>query len=71
MSRQFTTDCEGPTSKNDNAQELTSTFVPEGSALFARVRQVLEPAGGSLFSYFEPFGLSPAVFSHYRKEAAR
>ena len=37
MARQFSTDCEGPISKNDNAQELTSIFVPEGGALFARV----------------------------------
>lgn len=35
--RQFTTDCEGPVSKNDNAQELMAYFVPEGGDLFAKI----------------------------------
>lgn len=35
--RQFTTDCEGPVSKNDNAQELMAHFVPEGGDLFAKI----------------------------------
>jgi len=30
----FISDCEGPISKNDNAFELTSHFVPEGNKLF-------------------------------------
>ena len=30
----FVSDCEGPISKNDNAFELTSHFVPKGSRLF-------------------------------------
>ena len=35
--RQFNTDCEGPISKNDNAQELADYFLPEGVEFFARV----------------------------------
>lgn len=34
MKRVFISDCEGPISKNDNAFELTSHFVPEGDRLF-------------------------------------
>jgi energy-converting hydrogenase A subunit R len=33
--RVFISDCEGPISRNDNAFELTSHFVPDGDALFA------------------------------------
>lgn len=33
--RIFITDCEGPISKNDNAYELTSHFVPDGDKLFS------------------------------------
>ncbi|UCC58909.1 MAG: HAD hydrolase family protein [Candidatus Bathyarchaeum sp.] len=35
--RIFVTDCEGPISKNDNAFELTSNFVPEGDHFFALI----------------------------------
>jgi len=35
--RIFVSDCEGPISKNDNAYELTSHFVPEGDKLFALI----------------------------------
>ncbi len=35
--RIFVTDCEGPISKNDNAFELTSSFVPDGDGFFALV----------------------------------
>jgi len=35
--RIFVTDCEGPISKNDNAYELTSSFVPDGDSFFALV----------------------------------
>jgi energy-converting hydrogenase A subunit R len=35
--RIFVTDCEGPISKNDNAFELTSKFVPDGDRFFALV----------------------------------
>ena len=34
MRRVFVSDCEGPISKNDNAFELTSHFVPSGDKLF-------------------------------------
>ncbi len=37
MARHFTTDCEGPISKNDNAQELSAHFIPEGETFFAIV----------------------------------
>jgi energy-converting hydrogenase A subunit R len=33
----FITDCEGPVSKNDNAFELVSHFVPDGEKLFMQV----------------------------------
>jgi energy-converting hydrogenase A subunit R len=35
--RVFVSDCEGPISKNDNALELTSRFVPDGDRLFTVV----------------------------------
>jgi len=35
--RIFVTDCEGPISKNDNAFELTSHFVPDGDQFFALI----------------------------------
>jgi energy-converting hydrogenase A subunit R len=35
--RIFITDCEGPISKNDNAFELTSHFVPDGDRFFALI----------------------------------
>ncbi len=35
--RIFVTDCEGPISKNDNAFELASSFVPKGDRFFALV----------------------------------
>ncbi|MCW3994032.1 MAG: haloacid dehalogenase-like hydrolase [Candidatus Bathyarchaeota archaeon] len=34
MKRAFISDCEGPISKNDNAFEITSHFVPNGDKLF-------------------------------------
>ncbi len=35
--RVFISDCEGPISKNDNAFELTSHFIPNGSRLFTLI----------------------------------
>jgi energy-converting hydrogenase A subunit R len=35
--RVFVSDCEGPISKNDNAFELTSSFVPDGDRFFATI----------------------------------
>ncbi|MEM3823860.1 MAG: hypothetical protein QXH87_02905, partial [Candidatus Bathyarchaeia archaeon] len=35
MKRVFISDCEGPISKNDNAFEITSHYVPNGDKLFA------------------------------------
>ena len=35
--RQFNTDCEGPISKNDNAMELTASFIPDGGRFFSIV----------------------------------
>jgi len=37
VTRVFISDCEGPISKNDNAFELTSHFVPDGDKLFTVV----------------------------------
>lgn len=34
---QFNTDCEGPISKNDNAQELANYFIPEGNKFFSLI----------------------------------
>jgi energy-converting hydrogenase A subunit R len=34
VKRAFISDCEGPISKNDNAYEVTSHFIPSGSRLF-------------------------------------
>jgi energy-converting hydrogenase A subunit R len=33
----FVTDCEGPISKNDNAYELTSCYIPEGSKFYTLI----------------------------------
>jgi energy-converting hydrogenase A subunit R len=37
VKRAFVSDCEGPISKNDNAFELTSNFLPDGDKLFTVV----------------------------------
>ena len=37
MKRIFVSDCEGPISKNDNAFEITASFVPNGGKLFTVV----------------------------------
>ncbi|MBW2057657.1 MAG: hypothetical protein JRJ26_09215 [Deltaproteobacteria bacterium] len=37
MGRHFVTDCEGPISLNDNAQELSAHFIPRGERFFAIV----------------------------------
>jgi predicted HAD superfamily phosphohydrolase len=33
----YVTDCEGPLTRNDNAQEIAERFIPDGAAFFARV----------------------------------
>ncbi|MCX6363348.1 MAG: hypothetical protein NTW58_04120, partial [Actinobacteria bacterium] len=35
--RIYVTDCEGPLTKNDNAQEVAARFIPDGAELFARL----------------------------------
>ena len=35
--RQYNTDCEGPISLNDNAQELAEFFLPDGAEFFAKL----------------------------------
>ncbi len=35
--RVFVTDCEGPLTKNDNAQEIAERFIPGGAEFFARL----------------------------------
>jgi len=37
MKRIFDTDCEGPVSKNDNAFEITQSFIPDGGKFFAKL----------------------------------
>lgn len=37
LKRVFITDCEGPISKNDNAFELTSRFIPDGEQFFKQL----------------------------------
>lgn len=39
MKKTFISDCEGPISKNDNAFEITSHFVPNGNKLFTIISQ--------------------------------
>jgi len=36
-SRIYVTDCEGPVTRNDNAQEIAARFLPDGARLFARL----------------------------------
>jgi energy-converting hydrogenase A subunit R len=36
-SRIYVTDCEGPLTRNDNAQEIAERFVPDGAEFFARL----------------------------------
>ena len=35
--RIYVTDCEGPLTRNDNAQEIAARFLPDGAELFARL----------------------------------
>jgi predicted HAD superfamily phosphohydrolase len=35
--RIYVTDCEGPLTRNDNAQELAERFIPDGAAFFTRL----------------------------------
>ena len=35
--RIYVTDCEGPLTRNDNAQEIAARFIPDGAELFARL----------------------------------
>ncbi len=35
--RVYVTDCEGPLTKNDNAQEIAERFIPDGAGFFARL----------------------------------
>lgn len=35
--RLYVTDCEGPLTRNDNAQEIAAAFIPDGAELFARL----------------------------------
>jgi len=35
--RIYVTDCEGPLTRNDNAQEIAEHFIPDGAELFARL----------------------------------
>jgi energy-converting hydrogenase A subunit R len=37
LRRIFVTDCEGPVTKNDNAQEIAERFLPNGAEFFARL----------------------------------
>ena len=37
MSRIYVTDCEGPLTRNDNAQEIAERFIPDGAEFFARI----------------------------------
>ena len=36
-SRIYVTDCEGPLTRNDNAQEIAERFIPDGAEFFARL----------------------------------
>jgi energy-converting hydrogenase A subunit R len=65
VKRVFISDCEGPISKNDNAFELASNFIPNGDKLFANISKyddvladVLRKPGysaGSTLKFILPF----------------
>jgi energy-converting hydrogenase A subunit R len=65
LKRAFISDCEGPISKNDNAFEITSHFVPNGDKLFSVISRyddvladVLKRSGykaGSTLKFVLPF----------------
>jgi energy-converting hydrogenase A subunit R len=48
VTRVFISDCEGPISKNDNAYEMTSHFVPDGGKLFTVISRYDDVLAGVL-----------------------
>ena len=48
MNRVFISDCEGPISKNDNAYEITASFVPNGDKLFTLISKYDDVLADSL-----------------------
>ena len=79
VKRVFVSDCEGPISKNDNAFELTSRFVPDGDRLFTVVSRyddvlaevVQKPdyyAGGTLklvLPFLKAYGVTDGKMREY------
>jgi len=77
--RVYVSDCEGPISKNDNAFELTSKFIPDGDKLFPVVSKyddvladvVKKPgykAGNTLkliLPFFKAFGVTDEMMEDY------
>ncbi len=72
MKRIFISDCEGPISKNDNAFELATNFIPNGDSLFANISKyddvladVLQKTGYSagntlklILPFFKAYGVT-------------
>ena len=48
MKRIFISDCEGPISKNDNAFELATNFIPNGDSLFTNISKYDDVLAGVL-----------------------
>ena len=79
MKRIFISDCEGPISKNDNAFELSSNFIPNGDKLFTNIskyddvladifRKPGYSAGSTLkliLPFFKAYGLTDAQMEDY------
>jgi energy-converting hydrogenase A subunit R len=82
VKRVFVSDCEGPISKNDNAFELTSRFVPDGDRLFTVVsryddvlaevvRKTGYEAGGTLklvLPFLKAYGLTDQKMREFSAE---
>jgi energy-converting hydrogenase A subunit R len=79
VKRVFISDCEGPISKNDNAFELASNFVPNGDKLFTNISKyddvladVLRKPGYSagstlklILPFFKAYGVSDKQVEEY------
>jgi energy-converting hydrogenase A subunit R len=79
VKRVFISDCEGPISKNDNAFELASNFIPNGNKLFTNISRyddvladVLRKPGYSagstlklILPFFKAYGVSDKQMEEY------
>ncbi len=79
---QFISDCEGPLTKNDNAQEITAKFIPQGEELYVRlskyddilayvVKRKAYKAGDTLklvLPFLKAYGVTNKKIEEYSKE---